>query len=170
MDAKQTKGNKMNIYEINQQIEEVSHNMIDYDTGEVLPHFEQLLEALEMDREQKVLNTAKLIKNLEAESKALKDAEKQMADRRKVVENKSKRIKDWIAGFVPEEKIKDEFVSISWRKSESVVIDDGVRLDSKYEVEKITVNPDKVAIKKDLKKGIVIAGCRIVEKQNIQIK
>jgi hypothetical protein len=61
-------------------------------------------------------------------------------------------------------------LKISFRKSESVEIDDESAISFAYLKEKITYTIDKTAIKEAIKKGEVVAGARLQVNQNIQIK
>lgn len=58
----------------------------------------------------------------------------------------------------------------SLRKSERVTIEDENLLPKKYKTIKLTEQPDKALIKKDLKIGIEIKNAYIVEHYNISIK
>ena len=60
---------------------------------------EDTLESLSGDLEVKATNTAMLIRNLEASAAAIGDAEAQMAARRKALENRAKRIKDYVLNW-----------------------------------------------------------------------
>ena len=59
---------------------------------------------------------------------------------------------------------------ISFRRSEQTVIDNESELPAEYIVTKITTVPDKTKIKNAIKAGQEVAGARLVEKRNIQIK
>src|SRR5690554_44600 len=54
------------------------------------------LESIQESIEDKAENTAKLIKSLEADVKAIKEEEKRLADRRKALEKKIENIKDYL--------------------------------------------------------------------------
>lgn len=66
------------------------------------------------------------------------------------------------------EKIETDYFRLSFRKSESVVVDDVEKLSDEYIVTKKSAN--KVAIKKALKSGQTIEGATIVETNNLQVK
>ena len=66
-------------------------------------------------------------------------------------------------------KFKDARTVISWRKSTSVFIDCVPEL-LPDQFKKIKIEPDKTEIKNILKAGGKIDGCKLVEKNNLQIK
>lgn len=68
------------------------------------------------------------------------------------------------------EEIKTPLMKISFRKSESVEIDDVNLIDKKYINVKTTETPDKAAIKDAIKAGEIVIGAHISVNKNIQIK
>lgn len=69
------------------------------------------------------------------------------------------------------EKVESDFVTLSWRKSEAVDIAVTPEfLPEEFQRVKTTVEADKTGIKAALKAGGVIAGAKLVTKQNLQIK
>jgi len=154
----------MKLYEINEQIEKVFES-VDQETGELDM---KALESLEMERDEKVLNIAKYVKSLKVEADAIKTVEKGLTDRRKALENKAERIKDYLSMNIEGESFKDPEIKISWRKSEQVSITDQETIPESFR--KITVSVDKSSVKKALKEGLTVNGAELIEKQNIQIK
>ena len=65
-------------------------------------------------------------------------------------------------------ELKGKTIKLSFRKSESVEIDDIDALDDRFK--RIKIEPDKTAIKTALKIGEKVEGARLVENQNLQIK
>lgn len=111
----------MKIYEIDMEIERVL-NDVDPETGEVL--FDpELIEALQMERDEKVENLALAVKNLRAEVEAFKNEEKALAERRKVAENQAERAKKYLEYVLGGEKFKTTRVSVSYTTSKSVETD-----------------------------------------------
>ena len=68
------------------------------------------------------------------------------------------------------EKLETPTLKISFRKSESVEIDNEGDIPAQFLKEKITYTIDKVAIKEAIKKGEVVIGARLQQNKNIQIK
>jgi len=130
-------------------------------------------QALEVQKEEKINQTVKYIRQLETWSQGAKEEAKRLTDNAKVLENKAQRIKDWIAYSLLKHdvrRIDTSFARISFLKSEQVIIDDDAIVPDEYKKEKVTISIDKVSLKKAIKNGETIAGARIVEQDNLQIK
>lgn len=129
------------------------------------------LEAIEASIDDKIDNTACVIKVLEAEEAAIKAEEERLAKRRKAKEKARERVKAYLSEMILSIG-KTEFESprnkLSFRKSEETVCDNKV-LDFKWMRKKETYEPDKVAIKNAILNGEKIPGAEIVVKQNLQI-
>ena len=155
----------MKLYEIDQMIEEC----IDQETGEIIDL--ERLDDLLMERDAKIEGVALWVKNLTAEAEALKKEKMAFADRQKVCENKIASLKRFLTRATEERPFKTDRVDIRFRKSEAVVMEDRLDMQSvpeEYLNVKIDVN--KAEIKKALKDGEVIDGFYLETRQNIQIK
>lgn len=167
----------MTLYNIDNKILEIIERgfIVDEETGEIIDAHEEVsakLEELEFDRTAKIENIALYIKNMESLVVSLKAEEKALADRRRAREKRIENLKNYLASSMVaanENGIETSKVCISFRKSESVVVNEAL-LDQKYFNEKVTYTPDKTAIKKALKDGATIDGAYIETKQNLQIK
>ena len=163
----------MNLYEINRELEEIiclANEQAEESDGEISEGIGAELEGLEMAREDKVDNLCCVIKNLNAQAKAIREEEKNLASRRKVVENRATRAKEWLLMNVAEgEKVETPRSRVSWRKSTSVEYN-GEAETLPEALKKVAVTADKTEIKNALKAGQEIDGARLVEKKNINIK
>lgn len=164
----------MRLYDIDQKIIENGF-VIDEESGEFFDSPEAVsakLEELEFDRTAKIENIALYIKNMESLVNSIKAEEKLLADRRRAREKRIESLKNYLTSSMVaanENGIETSKVCISFRKSESVVVNEAL-LDQKYFNEKVTYTPDKTAIKKALKEGATIEGAYIETKQNLQLK
>lgn len=150
---------------------------IDPVTGEVAGLEE--LNAVEGELNEKVEGIATYIKELLAMSKAMKQEEDTLAERRKTIENRVAKLKDYISyqmSAVGKTKVETATAAVTLRKSKSVDIPDEAAfvkwaemsgLDSLIS-QKTTVN--KTEIKKALDAGMDIVGANLVEKTSISIK
>ena len=150
----------MKLYELNALIDGFELE-VDEETGEILNAEE--LDALEMERDEKIENIALWIKNLSAEVDAYK--------KEKTAEAKIERLRNYLDFALAGNKFKTDRVQISYRKSESVILSNNFIDDCDLRF-LIPQEPkvDKLAVKKALKDGEKIAGAMLQEKQNIQIK
>ena len=151
------------LYEINEEI----LNCVDMETGEIVDA--EKLSQLQMAFDDKVEGIALWIKNLLSDAAAIKEEKDKLAERQKVCENKAKNLKEYLSGFLGGEKFKTPRVSISYRKSKSVDVQDITALPKEYlKYSEPTAN--KTEIKKAIEDGTDVPGCVLVESQNIQIK
>jgi hypothetical protein len=67
-------------------------------------------------------------------------------------------------------KIETDFGTFSFRKSESVDIENATLIPKEFTTTKIEIYPDKTAIKKAIKEGKIVPGAVLLQKQNLQIK
>lgn len=169
----------MTLYNIDNKILEIIERgfVVDEDTGEIIDSAEEVnarLEELEFDRAAKIENIALYIKNMESLVVSLKAEENALAQRRKEKEKRIDSLKKYLTNSMVtagENGIETSKVCISFRKSESVVVD-ADKLDKAFIKETVTVEhkPDKIAIKKAIKEGLNVEGAYIETKQNLQIK
>lgn len=152
----------MNLYEISDAI----MDCVDTETGEIIDA--EKLGNLQMAYEKKVENIALWIKNLLADAAAIKTEKDALAEREKACRNKAESLKNYLSSDLDGSKFSTPRVAISWRKSETVEIDDATVIPSEYW--KVKTDLDKMGIKKALKAGAQVSGARIVTNNNIQIK
>lgn len=153
----------MKLYDINQEI----IDCIDMETGEIIAP--EKLEALQMDKHEKLRNIAFVALNAAADAKAYEEQEKKFSARKKAAKATVEWAKATLARELGGEKMKEPEFTISYRKSEVVEIANLNAVPDEF----LAPQPpkvDKVGLKKAVKGGAVIDGVTIVEKQNIQIK
>lgn len=153
----------MTLYEIDQQL----LNCIDLETGEIIDA--EKLNALMMERDEKIEKVALWIKELKAEAEALKAEKQSFADRQKATENKIESLKKWLVDALNGEKFKTTKVAVSFRKTKSVDVPDVFALDENY-IKYAEPTADKAAIKKAIEAGETVKGAQLVENVSISIK
>lgn len=153
----------MKLYEINQEI----MSCIDLETGEIIAP--EKLEALQMDKHEKLRNIAFVALNAMADAKAYEEQEKKFAARKKAAKSTVEWAKATLARELAGKKMKEPEFCISYRKSEAVEIADLNSVPDEFLVPQ-PAKVDKVGLKKAIEGGAVIDGVTIAEKQNIQIK
>ncbi len=158
----------MNIYEIDNAM----FSLIDEETGEIKDY--EAFEELQMQREEKIENTALWYKNLVAESKAIREEEKALAERRKSLENKAESLKNFVNRTLQGNKFSTSKVAISYRKSTAVEVDDKfIDYAMKNNNDLLTFKrpePNKTVIKGMLQGGFDIPHAELVERNNMSIK
>lgn len=153
----------MTLYEIDAAI----LDCIDAETGEVVDA--DKLNALQMEREEKVEAVALWIKDLTAEAAALKAEKQAFADRQAAAEKKAESLRKWLADALAGQKFKTTRVAVSFRKTESVDVPDVWALDDSF-LKYADPTPDKQKIKAALKAGEAVTGAALVEGQSMTIK
>ena len=158
----------MNIYEIDNAM----FSLIDEETGEIKDY--EAFEELQMQREEKIENTALWYKNLVAESQAIREEEKALAERRKSLENKAESLKNFVNRTLNGNKFSTSKVAISYRKSTAVEVDDEfIDYAMKNNSDLLTYKqpePNKAVIKEMLQGGFDIPHAELVERNNMSIK
>jgi predicted transcriptional regulator len=110
-------------------------------------------DRLEGAREEKLLNMAVWHKDLKAQAEAFNKEIKRLQTRQKALSNKAERIKEYIDYNLQEgENLSDTRAVLSYRKSSQVIID-VLTEDLPCEVVKISLTPDKTAIKEAIEAG-----------------
>lgn len=160
----------MNLYEINEQIEMLTEQMVDPETGEINEDIMGQIDDLEIDYDTKMENCGVVIKSLTAEVDVLTAEKKALESRIKVKMNKIERLCNYINANLKGQKKEYPKVAFGYRKgskvnvvSEELVPDDLCR----YET---TRKPIKSEISKLLKAGEEVPGCVLEETMNLQIK
>ena len=149
------------LFEINNKI----LDCIDMETGEIIAP--EKLEALQMDRHEKLRNIAFVALNAAADAKAYEEQKKKFAAREKAAKATVAWAKDTLARELAGQKMKEAEFTISYRKSEAVEIADLNSVPDEFLVPQ-PPKVDKAGLKEAIKGGAVIAGAQIVERQNIQ--
>ena len=163
----------MRLYQIDDMLEELIQKIeliASNNEGEYPEYLDNLLDNLIIEKEKKILDVARWIKDMEAEYLAIKLEKSKLETKQSSINNKIERVKSWLSQYIGKgNKYNDSNTQISWRKSEVVVCPDDPEELPKNMV-KITVTADKAAVKKTIKAGNNVKGCYIQEKQNLQIK
>lgn len=158
----------MNIYEIDNEM----LSLIDEETGEIKDY--EAFEELQMQREEKIENTALWYKNLIAESKAIREEEKALAERRKSLEHRAESLKNFVNQTLQGNKFATSKVAISYRKSTAVEVDDEfIDYAMKSNSDLLTFKrpeANKTVIKEMLQGGFDIPHAELVERNNVSIK
>lgn len=138
--------------------------------------FADTLEGLSGELEVKATNVAMFIRNLEASADAIKAAEKQMADRRKALEAKSDRMRQYLLDNMLRTgitKIDCPYFALSIRKNPPAVevLNQDMIPDEYFDIpEPPPPTLNKNRLKDDLKAGVVVEGAKLTQGSSLQIK
>lgn len=158
------------------ELTEMYHNVWDLveDEEADLDGLEKALESIEENIEGKAENTAKLIKSIEGNINTLKEEEKRLAKKRRAMENKTNRIKDYLEmqlRVMEIDKVQGELFTVALQNNPPSVnfIDENL-IPEKYKEEVVTVKIPKKAILDDIKAGIEVPGTEMVQKKSLRIR
>ncbi|BBW99046.1 siphovirus Gp157 family protein [Geobacillus subterraneus] len=159
----------MKLYELTENYAKLLEMAEEMDTDAIVDTLEALQEAIE----DKAENIGKLIRNLEADVKVIRDEEKRLAERRQVIENKIERLKSYlqeqleIAGI---EKVKRPTITVSIRKNPpSVDVIDETLIPADFLIPQ-PAKVDKRAILERLKNGEHVPGAALKQTKGVQIR
>ena len=132
--------------------------------------FQDTLEG--MGGDQKIENTCKVIRNLEAEAAAYKAEKERMAERQKTCENGVKRLKQNLLDYLtacemPKKKAGLFTVSVGTTKAVNVS-NEGLLPDVYFIPQEPKI--DKTAIGDALKRGESVPGAELIENRHVRIK
>ena len=162
------------LYEINQDIENLLDVVTDPETGEVVDT--ECLDDLFIERDQKIESVALYCKDVHADIVAIENEIEVLSQRASKLKNTYDGLKRYLAWALEGKNFSTPKCEISFRKSESVEVDDSFCKWAKdnsaiyFLTTKESIVPNKTEIKKYLKSGHTLEHCRIVEKKNINIK
>jgi predicted phage tail protein len=160
----------MNLFNIKQEYINLVNSIID-NNGELSPELSQALAINETELKEKAINYAYVIRSFEYENDIIDAEIKRLKALKEQKEKAIQKLKDTVLdamNLYGIEKVDSPSLKLSFRKSESVEISEN--LDKRFMIEKITMQPDKLAIKEAIKKGEQVEGAVLVINQNLQIK
>jgi hypothetical protein len=132
------------------------------------------LDSLTCELEDKAINVAKFLKNMEATAEAIKNAEVEMAKRRKALENRVQWFKSYLKNNMEYSgitKIECPYFKLAIQKNPASVDafnEDAIPLEFKEQV--ITWKIDKTAIKNAINAGQIVPGAKLVNGTRLAIR
>ena len=132
------------------------------------------LEGLSGELEDKAINVAMFLKNMEATAEAIKNAETEMAKRRKTFENRAQWLKDYLKGnmqAVGITKIECPYFKLAIQSNPPTVnLVDEAAIPEKFKEKVVTWKIDKPAIKNAIQAGEVVPGAILTNGKRLVIR
>jgi hypothetical protein len=162
------------LYELTAEYRETAERLSDLDLD--VQTIADTLESMSGELETKCTNIAFVIRNFEVAAAQIKEAESAMAARRKAIESRAAHIKQYLfdgmihAGI---HKIESPYFKLAIQDNPpSVVVDEPGLIPAEYmrQPEPPPPAPDKVALARDLKAGVEIAGAHLERGRRLVIK
>jgi len=166
--------NNMTLYEISNEYREAVEKLGDMDLPQEV--INDTLEGLHGDLQTKATNVAMFSQSLDALAKQIKEAETQMAHRRKVLENRAESIRQYLKSCMESSgitKIECPYFKLSIKKNPpSVEVYDENLLPQEFmrAPPPPPPIPDKKLIAERLSAGEIIDGVRLVQKTRLEVK
>lgn len=161
------------LYQLAAEYRAAAQYLIDLDQDEQT--IADTLEGLSGDLEVKAQNVAFMVRNLEVTADAIKAFEQQQKDRRQAIERRAESLRAYLASCMTAcgiQKIEGPGISLSFRSSSAVVIDEPGLLPAEFWRQKPQPEPepDKALIASAIKAGSEVPGAHVEQRRNLQIK
>ncbi|MCX8016493.1 MAG: siphovirus Gp157 family protein [Rhodocyclaceae bacterium] len=162
------------LYELAAEYRQAMQTLAEMDLPEEVVR--DTLEGLHGDLHAKATNVAACVRNLEATAQVIRQAEEQMAARRKAIEARAERIRQYLLDNLRAcgiQRIESPWFVIALRDNPpSVDVFDEAQLPPEFIVcpPPPDPKPDKRAILAALKAGQAVPGARMVRGQRVEIK
>lgn len=162
----------MTLYELTKQIQELSEReWADPDTGEILDEdVANALNALTLERDEKIENVALWYKDTLAEAEAIKAEENKLASRRRGKERLAESLKRYLDYALAGQKFSSPRVAISFRNvvNGKTVIDDPTLIPMEFQ--KVVTEPIKSEISKAIKVGMDVPGAHLEDSHSVIVR
>lgn len=161
----------MTLYDINEKM----LSLVDPETGELMDY--EAFTTLALEREEKLENTCKWIKELTAEAEAIKAEIKVLQDRQRAKEHRADSLRSYLALILNGETFECPAARVSYRSSTALKVDDldaaAAWLEQNGQVDLVTHPAPKLdanEVKKLLKGGTEIPGVSLETRRNISVR
>lgn len=161
----------MKLYEIIDELLFLENNWVDQETGEINEDLEKKLGEIHIEFGVKMESIWKILKNYDAQSKAIETEIEKLRKRKKTIDNNFENLKRYAGqALEPGKKWVSEngLAVYSWRKSTST----NIFAENLVEDEYIDIirKPRAFDIKAAIKAGKTVSGAELIEKQNLVVK
>ena len=162
----------MTIFKIQAEYQQIVNELIE-NGGNLTPELELALQITKDNFHSKSENYGYITKQFDAEMDIIDNEIKRLQQAKKTREKAIERLKANIEMAMTTfevDKIETPLIKISFRKSESVEVEDVNNLPNEFKVIKLSETADKLKIKDAIKSGETIEGCYLKTNRNLQIR
>lgn len=163
---------KLSLYVIQQEYISLAEQIIDND-GLLSEEMEAALQINKDQLENKSQCYGFIVRQLEGECDMIDNEIKRLEAMKKSRGKTIDRLKESVSKAMQLyeiDKIETPTLKISFRKSESIEVEEESLIDEKFMTVKTTRTPNKTAIKEAIKNGEIVLGVTLKQNQNIQFK
>ncbi len=166
--------NNLSLYQLSENYLKALDCLTDPELDLPIEAVNDTLEGLTGELEDKAVNVAKFVRNMEATAKAIKAAEESMEKRRKAFENRVKWMKDYLKDNMEHtgiSKIECPFFKLSIQNNPAAVnITNEEAIPEQFKEKVISWKIDKTAIKESINKGAAVPGAILTKSTRLAIK
>ena len=162
----------MTIFKIQAEYQQIVNELIE-NGGELTPELELAMQITKDNFHSKSENYGYCIREINYNKEIIEREIERLQKLNKSCNKTIDRLKDNIEmamNTFEVDKIETPLIKISFRKSESVEVEDVNNLPNEFKVIKLSETADKLKIKDAIKSGILIEGCSIKTNRNLNIK
>lgn len=162
----------MTIFKIQSEYQQIVNELIE-NGGELTTELELAMQITKDNFHSKSENYGYCIREINYNKEIIEREIERLQKLNKSCNKTIDRLKDnieYAMNTFDVDKIETPLIKISFRKSESVEVEDVNNLPALYKVVKISETADKLKIKDAIKSGILIEGCTIKTNRNLQIR
>jgi len=128
------------------------------------------LDKLEADRDAKIANTIRAMRNVESDAQGYIDEANRLSRKAKTLLNRAEWLRNYLAACVGERNDwRDEIFTVKWGKSQRVEIDDIEKVPEELRTTKVTIAADKTEIKRRIKSGQEVPGAVLADHYHMRI-
>lgn len=139
---------------------------------ELTEDIKKALDVIKDEFDVKAENIVKVLKNMEADEKALRDEEIRLADKRRAISTKKENLKEYLFSSmraIGKPKVKAGIFNINIQKNpQSIKIIDENIIPEKYKIASYRI--DKKQLKEDIEEGLKIEGAELIQTEGIRIR
>lgn len=166
--------NNMTLYDLSSEYLQALELFTDPEADIPLEAAIDTLEGIQGQLQDKAVNVAKFLQNLDSTAKAIKEAELKMAKRRKAIENRTQWLRDYLKNSMESagiSKIESPWFRLAVQKNpEAVEIFDEASIPEDFKEQVVTTRIDKAAMKEAMKAGAEIPGAVLVRNTRLTIR
>ena len=166
--------NSLTLYEISQDYLQALDVFTDPEADIPLGAVLDTLEGIEGQLQDKAVNVAKFMQNLDATARAIREAKQQMARRRKAIENRARWIRDYLRANMQaagSTRIESPWFCLAIQNNPGTLeIFDEASLPDDFKTEVVTLKIDKAAIKQAIRDGAEIPGVMLSQGTRLAIR
>jgi hypothetical protein len=162
----------MNIFKIQSEYQQIVTELIE-NGGELTPDLELAMQITKDNFHSKSESYGYCIREVNYNKEIIEKEIERLQKLNKSCDKTIVKLKDRVEMAMitfEVDKIETPLIKISFRKSESVEVENVNQLPNEYKVIKVTESADKLKIKDAIKAGETIEGCLIKTNSNLQIK